>query len=375
VDNAYSILDVSDLVMLDPVGTGFSVPLGNATGKDFWGVDQDIESVATFIKKYVSENGRWGSPKYILGESYGGMRAAGLVHHLQNRHGMQCNGVVLVSPFLSMGSGVDGASIDLPHVLYLPTLAATAWYHQTIPDRPPDLAPFLAEVERFAYEVYAPALLRGYALTAAERLAVARTLARSTGTAVEYWEQADLRVSHIQFLQELLRGQRRIAGRIDSRFAGPAMNPLAETMDYDPFFPAVGPAFTAAFLDYLHNELGFGRELEYVVSARDLEWDWKHRPPGSRGWAAPFATTVPDLAAALTQNPGLHVLVQQGLFDLATPYLATRHDLDHLRIQAEARKRIRVEIYEAGHMMYLHQGSMEKFKDDLASFIRDSSRL
>lgn len=375
VDNEFSILDVSDLVMVDPVGTGFSRPLGEATGKNFWGVDQDIESVAAFITKYVTENGRWNSPKYLLGESYGGMRAAGLVHHLQSRHGMNFNGVVLVSPFLSMGSGVDGAHIDLPHVLYLPTLAATAWYHGLVPGRPADLRIFLEEVERFAYEEYAPALLRGHVLPEETRRVMAEKLARFTGTTAEFWERAGLRVSHTQFLQELLREQRQVTGRIDSRFLGPGMNPLAETMEYDPFFPAVGPAFTAAFLDYMHTELGFGRDEEYIVTARGLEWDWKHRPPSSRGWVTPFANTGPDLAAAMVANPGLHVLVQQGWYDLATPHLATRHDLDHLRLPPTARSRIRIESYEAGHMMYLHGPSMVKFKDDLAGFVRASSRL
>ena len=375
VDNAYSVLDVTDIVMIDPVGTGFSKPLGEAKGADFWGIDQDIKSVAQFIKRYVSENGRWGSPKYLLGESYGGMRSAGLAYHLQAVHGMNLNGVVLVSPFLDAGSGVDGEEIDLPHVLYLPTLAATAWYHDAIPDKPASLEGYLQEVERFAYQEYAPALLRGYVLPAAEKQAIAAKLARYTGTSADYWEKADLRVSHPQFLQELMRDNRLIAGRIDSRFVGPAVNPLGETMDYDPFFPAIGPAFTAAFLDYLHSELKFGKDEDYQVSAFDVEWDWEHKRPGNHKGFSPIPNTVPDLAMAMTMNPGLHVLVQQGWYDLATPYLAMKSDLDHLDITPEARQRIRVEYYDAGHMMYVHEPAMKKYRDDLATFIRATDRL
>ena len=375
IDNQHSILDVTDLVMVDPVGTGFSKPLGEATGADFWGVDQDIRSVGSFIKQYVSENGRWASPKYILGESYGGIRTAGLVWHLQSVHGMNFNGVVVVSPFLDMGSGIDGGGIDLPHVLYLPTLAATAWYHDAIPDKPADLAAFHAEVERFAYDEYAPALLKGYTIDPQEKRAVAEKLAAYTGASSDYWERADLRVSHQQFLQELLRDQRTITGRIDSRFIGPSVNPLAEDMDYDPFFPAVGPAFTAAFLSYLHDELEFGRDETYQVMGGVRDWDWEHQPPDSQGWAVPWANLRGDLAMALTMNPGLHLLVQQGYYDLATPTLATKHDIAHLDVPPEARERIRLEMYEAGHMMYLHPPSLEKFRDDLARFIEETDRL
>jgi carboxypeptidase C (cathepsin A) len=375
VDNEFSVLDVTDLVMIDPVGTGFSKPLGEAKGADFWGVDQDIKSVGAFIKRWVAENGRWASPKYLLGESYGGMRSAGLADHLQTVHGMNLNGVVLVSPFLNSVSGVDGIEVDLPHALYFPTLAATAWYHGLIANKPASLEAYMAEVERFAYDEYLPALTRGYAISADDKRAVAAKLAAYTGTRPDYWEKADLRVTHTQFLQELKRDQRQVAGRIDSRFVGPSLNPLAEHMNYDPFFPAVGPAYTAAFLDYLHNDLEFGRDEEYRVSAFDVKWDWKHKQPGADEWFSPAPNTVPDLARALTKNPGLHVLVQQGWYDLATPHFIMKHDLDHLRITPEARERVRIEYYEAGHMMYLHAPSMKKYRDDLAEFIRATDRI
>jgi len=323
----------------------------------------------------VTENGRWASPKYVLGESYGGMRSAGLADHLQSVHGMNLNGVVLVSPFLNAASGVDGIEIDLPHALYFPTLAATAWYHGLVKDKPASIEAFMNDVERFVYAEYLPALSKGYVIPAEEKRAVATQLAAYTGTSADYWEKADLRVSHPQFLQELKRGQRLIAGRIDSRFVGPSLNPLAEHMDYDPFFPAIGPAYTAAFLDYLHNELKFGRDEEYRVSAFDVKWDWTHKQPGAGEWFVGPPNTVPDLSRAMTMNPGLHVLVQQGWYDLATPHLVMKHDIEHLRIAPEARKRIRIEHYDAGHMMYVHGPSMQKYRDDLARFIQETDRL
>ena len=375
VDNEFSPLDVTDVVMIDPVGTGFSKPLGAAKPADFHGVDEDIKSVAQFIKRYVSENGRWGSPKYVLGESYGGMRGAGLAHYLQSQLGMNLNGLVIVSPFLNAATGIDGEGMDLGHVTYFPTLAATAWYHDLIPNKPATVQEYMREVVRFAREEYAPALAKGYVIPAAEKQAMAAKLARYTGTSPEFWDRADLRVSHPQFLQELKRNDRLIAGRIDSRFIGPSVNPLAEDMDYDPFFPAVGPAYTSAFLGYLHDELKFGRDEEYMVSAFDIDWNWKHQAPGKRGWMSPVPNTVPDLAMAMTLNPGLHLLVQQGWYDLATPYLAMLMDIEHLDITPEARERIRIEYYDAGHMMYLHEPSLRKFRTDLVGFIRATDRI
>jgi carboxypeptidase C (cathepsin A) len=282
---------------------------------------------------------------------------------------------VIVSPFLSAATGIDGEGMDLGHVAYFPTFAATAWYHGLIADKPATVQEYVREAERFAREEYAPALAKGYVIPAAEKQAIAAKLARFTGTTPAFWERADLRVSHPQFLQELKRNDRLIAGRIDSRFIGPAINPLSEEMDYDPFFPAVGPAYTSAFLGYLHDELKFGRDEEYMVSAFDIDWSWKHKAPGSHGWMTPLPNTVPDLAVAMTMNPGLHVLVQQGWYDLATPYLATMMDLEHLDITPEARSRIQVEFYDAGHMMYLHEPSLRKFRTDLVGFIRKTDRL
>lgn len=373
VDNAYSILDVTDLVMIDPVGTGYSRPLDETKGKEFWGVDQDIDSVARFIKAWVAANGRWASPKILLGESYGGMRSAGVSWELLSTHGMALNGVVLVSPFLSYVDGFDGLGVDLPHVLFLPTLAATAWYHHALAERPDDLVSFLDEVRRFAYDEYAPALLKGASLGAEERAAVVAGLARRTGVPESYWERANLRVSHTQFVKELLRAREQTAGRIDSRFAGPSFDLLGEHMEYDPFNSAVGPAFTSAFLDYYHRELGFGQDREYRVSGNVWsQWDWSHAPPGGGMFGArkvPFPNTTPDLARAMGQSPGMKLMVMQGHFDLATPQAATEYALDHMDLQPEQRANVSIEYYDAGHMMYLHPPSLVKFKEDLARFI------
>ncbi|MGB0513308.1 MAG: S10 family peptidase [Wenzhouxiangellaceae bacterium] len=372
VDNEYSIIDIADLVMIDPIGTGFSTPLGDVKGEKFWGVDEDVESVAAFIRQYINENGRWASPKFVLGESYGGIRGAGLAHYLQSRFSMNLNGLILVSPFLDAAAGRDGDGLDLPHALFLPSFAATAWYHGLLADdhhdRSAELEPFLAEVEDWALNEYLPALTAGYTIDPEHKRAIAEQAAAFTGTSADYWIKADLRVDHQQFLQELNRENRVIIGRIDSRFVGPAVNPLSESMDYDPFFPAVGPAYTAAFFDYLHNELEFGRDEEYKTTAWPLNWNWQHRDPDGRRQVA--VNMLPDLSRAMIMNPGLRVHFQQGYYDLATPFAATSYYIRHLDIPDEARDRIRYDLYPAGHMMYLHEESMRAYREDLVEFIR-----
>ncbi len=374
-DNEHSILDVTDLVMIDPVGTGYSRPLDETKGADFWGVDQDIDSVSRFIKEYVTQNSRWASPKILLGESYGGMRSGGVSLALLERHGMALNGVVLVSPFMEMVTGFDGLGVDLPHVMFLPTLAATAWYHEALEDRPSDLPAFMEEVKAFAYDKFAPALLKGSRLGKAERSTVVANLARFTGVSEEYWDRANLRVTHGQFVKELLRDRKLTAGRIDSRYSGRSFNLLGETMSYDPQGAAVTAAFTSAFLDYYHNDLEFGRDLDYKVSGQLwMHWDWKHKVPSSSFFSVlPFPNTSIDLAHAMGKNPGMKLLVQQGYYDLATPHLATEYYIEHMDLLPEQRENITFEYYEAGHMMYLHPPSLVKFKQDLARFVREAT--
>jgi carboxypeptidase C (cathepsin A) len=373
VANEYSIIDEVDLVMIDPVGTGFSRPVGEGKGEDFWGVDQDIKSVSEFIVQYVTENGRWASPKFILGESYGGMRSGGVALRLLTRHNLALNGVALVSPFMEMTTGFSGMGIDLPHVMFLPTYAATAWYHDALADKPADLVAFMEEVEQFAMQEYAPALLLGRGLEDAQRQAVLSKLAAYTGLSEDYWDRANLRISESQFTKELLRARGETVGRVDSRFLGNSINLVGETAFYDPFGSAIGPPFLAAFMDYYRTDLNVKEDQEYIVSG-DLwmHWDWGHDQPGMGGFKLPFPNTLVDLSVAMNQNPNMKVLYMQGYYDLATPHLATKYYIDHMDITPKLRENVSLKMYEAGHMMYIHETSMVKFKQDLAEFVQDS---
>lgn len=376
VDNAHSILDVTDLVMIDPVGTGYSRPVGDAKNEDFWGVDQDIESVSRFIKQYVSANGRWNSPKYLLGESYGTMRSAGVVHHLQNTESMAFNGVILVSSFLDARTAIDVIPNDLAHVLFLPTFAASAWYHDALDEKPPQLEPFLEEVESFTMGPYADALMQGDDLDPERRREIIGSMARYTGLSEDYIERADLRVEQAQFTKELLRDEGETVGRLDSRFLGPSFDLLGEQASYDPQSAAVSSAFTSAFLSYYHDELEFGRELNYEVSASVFpQWDFTHEMPGSSFPVPALPNTGPDLARAMGQNPHLEVLVLNGYYDLATPHLATEYTVDHLNLAPEVRENVHMKYYQAGHMMYLRPASLENFRADVVEFIRRTDRL
>ncbi|MFV0276160.1 MAG: S10 family peptidase [Parahaliea sp.] len=366
-----SLLDRTDLVLIDPVGTGFSLPVGEARGEDFWGVDQDISSVSDFIARWTSDNGRWQSPKYLLGESYGGIRSGGVAYKLLQAHSLALNGVILVSPYMDFAAGNAGLAMDLPYVNYFSTYAATAWYHRAIADRPDNLQTFLRQAEDFAEHVYAPLLFKGASASAGERRTVLAGMERFTGISADYWDRANLRVDEGRFAKELLRERRQTTGRIDSRFVNDGLNHIGEEYTYDPFFPAVAPAFVATFNDYYREVLGVKTDRRYVTSGGLYEnWDNRHAQPGQTQYEkVPYANTAVDLAYALVQNPDMRLLVQQGYFDLATPYGATGHFLNHLQIPARLRGNITVKHYEAGHMMYIHPPSMGRFKADLAAFI------
>lgn len=368
VNNEFSVLDRADLVMIDPVGTGFSRPAGDAKGEDFWGVDNDIESVSNFIARYVSDNGRWQSPKYLLGESYGGIRSGGVAYKLLTSHSIALNGVILVSPYMDFIAGSAGIKNDLPYINYFSAYAATAWYHDVVEREPASLEAFVAEADRFAREELAPLLLKGHRASAEERAGVLVGMQRFTSIDAEYWDRANLRIDEQRFTKELLREQRKTVGRIDSRFVGDAISYNAETFRYDPFFPAVGSAFMATFNDYYREVLGVKTDRRYVSSAGLYnDWDQRHEQPGVG--RVPIANTAVDLAYAMTQNPHMRVLVQQGYYDLATPYGATQYFLDHIDLPPALRGNLTLELYEAGHMMYLHPESMSKFRRDLAAFI------
>lgn len=371
VVNEFTILDKADIVMIDPVGTGFSRPVGEAKGEDFWGTDQDINSVSSFIKQYITENNRWQSPKFILGESYGGMRTAGVAHKLTD-HMISLNGIMLVSPFLQFVTGFDFGENDLPHMLFLPTFAATAWYHDAIPNKPATLEAHLKAAETFAVEEYAPALLKGARLADGEKQAIAAKLEALTGLEAEYWIDADLRVRHQAFSKAVLKENRETVGRIDSRFKGDSLVPHSESMSYDPMTTAVGPPMLAAFMDYYRTELKAEQDADYHVFGEVFgAWDWGHVQPGL-GFKMPFPDVTIDLAYAMMQNPKMKVLFQAGYYDLATPHFTTQYMIDHLKIPPALRSNISTEYYEAGHMMYIHEPSMAKFKEDLATFIDES---
>ncbi len=370
-ENIYSVLDVSDLVMLDPPGTGYSKLLAEDAGDDYWNVDGDAAVVAEFIARFTTEQGRWLSPKFMLGESYGGMRAGAVAYRLLTGHNMDLNGVIVVSPFMDVASGDDGVGMDLPHVLYLSTLAATAWYHGMIADRPDDLRAFLDEVEAFAGGEYLLALYKGNRLGQEERSRVIGKLSAFTGLDPEYWDRANLRVSHVQFLQELQRKTGITTGRIDSRYVGRSTNRLAETMNYDPYFSKVRAAYTSAFHEYMTKTLNFGRDRQYTISAGLWRsWDYLHKLPGASTTSP--ANTAIDLEHTIKQNPTMRVLVQQGYYDMATPYGVTDYVFDHMDLDAQERSRVITEYYEAGHMMYVHPESLEKYAEDLRRFVRES---
>jgi len=378
VDNASSLIDVTDMVFIDPIGTGFSKPVGTGTGKDFWGVDEDAASLAQFVRLYVSRTGRWNSPKFLIGESYGTTRSAVLVNRLQSREGMDFNGVVLMSSVLDFETLAFAPGHDISYELYLPSYAATAAYHHAIP-QPRDLPAFLDSVRHFAMGEYAAALDKGSSLGADERAAVVHRLAAYTGLGEEYLTRANLRVALRQFMAELNRAHGMNTGRLDARFTGPMLDLLTENGEGDPQSLAVSGAYTAAINSYLRDELRFGGDERYVASG-GVQWSWVREPAqGGRGgggggrMGSPYVGS--DLAQALVSNPNLRVEVENGYYDLATPFFATEYTMDHLGLPAELRSHIALRYYEAGHMMYLREPDLAALKANIARFIGATTRL
>ena len=370
-DNAYSILDKTDLVMMDPVGTGYSRPLGEAEGKDFWGVDNDIKSVSDFVQRWITDNNRWASPKFILGESYGGMRAGGVSYDLLNRHSIALNGAVLVSPYMDAagGGGVGVANMVVGYTMTLSGYAATAWYHGALDDKPDDFQAFLDEVDEFAVTDYLDVLVRGARAGEDRQRQVAEKLAAYTGTTAKFWIDARFRVTESEFSAELARDAGKVTGRLDSRFISFTTNPQSERMPFDPASTAIGPVFVAGFNDYYRRELGVEMDRPYVVSGGLWkDWDRSHKDP-LNAYKSVAADTGLDLGAAMILNPKMKVMVQQGYYDLATPYRASEYFIDQLPIPDSLRANVSIEYYEAGHMMYVHPPSLKEFKRDLAAFI------
>ena len=361
-DNPESLLAVSDLVFIDPVSTGYSRAVEGTKPEPFHGYQGDIESVAELIRIWTSRNKRWMSPKFVAGESYGTLRGAALVEHLQTRHGMYVNGLILISSVLDLSSiDFENQRNDRAHALYLPTYAAIAHYHGKVRRR--SLKALLAEAEEYAAGDYRHVLSRGNRLTVKERTAAVRKLASLTGLSEDYVDRADLRIEHWRFFGELLREEGRTTGRLDGRFSGPAASRIAESMDADPSHDAIAGPYAAAFNHYVRDELDYTNDLPYEqISRRVNPWsfkDFEGRP----------IDVTPLLERAMRQNPHLGVHVAYGYYDGATPHFAAEDVIAHLQLTDEQRANIEHHYYEAGHMMYVHEPSRRQQSKDLAAFV------
>jgi carboxypeptidase C (cathepsin A) len=367
VDNDQSVLDVTDLVFIDPVTTGYSRPAPEEDPNQFHGVEEDVEWVAEFIRLYTTRFERWASPKFLIGESYGTTRAAGLAGHLQQRHGMYLNGIMLVSSILNFQTARFDVGNDLPYILFLPTYTATAWYHQQLAsDLQQDLRATLDEVEEFARGEYASALMLGDDLDPEAEDRIVQKLARYTGLSPEYVRQTNMRILIHRFVKELMRDERRTVGRLDSRFTGRDRNAAREFYEFDPSYAAIQGPFTATLNDYVRRELEFESDLPYeILTGRVRPWsfdDYQNR----------YVNVAETLRQAMNRNPSLKVFVANGYYDLATPYFATEYTFKHLGLEPDLRDQVSMGYYESGHMMYIHKPSLIQLKTDLAEFIRSA---
>jgi len=377
VSNEQSLLDVSDLVFVDAPGTGFGRIGGRNADKAFYGVDQDIYAYATFIREFLSRYGRWNSPKYVFGESYGALRAAGLAPALQNE-GIDLNGVVLLSCILDYDLMPDdpelNPSVDLPYVVTLPSYAATAWYHHGLPNQGQDLLTLLGEVEHFATTDYALALMRGNSLAPAQRQLIAQKLHAYTGLSVAYLLKSDLRIEYGAFQKELLGAQGLTTGTLDTRFTGATLDPLSKVSEYDPQGAAISSAYVSAFNAYVRERLHYGEGLHYKLYM-DGGWDFKHQPPGAEMPLTTQPNVLPDLAVAMKRDPDLKVMVNGGYFDLSTPFYEGWFEMHHLPIPPSLQGNIEYRYYESGHMIYVHVPALKQLRDNVAAFIQRTDNL
>lgn len=368
VDNPDTWLEFTDLVFIDPVGTGYSRPAKDEKREQFHGVEEDIASVGEFIRLYTSKYKRWLSPKFLAGESYGTTRAAGLASYLQERCGMYLNGIMLISVVLRFQTLYFVPGNDLPYIVYVPAYAATAWYHKKLsPELQGDLRATLDEVRNWCMSDYMIALSKGDLLPEEERVKTAKALARYTGLSEEFILRTGLRISLHRFVKELLRTEHRTVGRLDSRFKGIDRDAAGEEFEYDPSYDTVilGP-FTAALNAYLRSELGFESDLNYeILSSGVHPWNWGSADKG-------FLNVAEHLREAMTKNPFLKVFVANGYYDLATPFSAAEYTMNHLGLDAALRSNLTMEYYEAGHMMYIQRTSREKLRADAEQFMQSA---
>ena len=370
VDNEHSLLDLTDLVFIDPVSTGYSRPVEGEKAKQFHGFKKDIESVGDFIRLYTTRYRRWLSPKFLAGESYGTTRAAGLGVYLQERHGLYLNGIILVSAvleFITLDFHLDN---ELPYILFLPTYAATAWRHKRLaPELQGDLRQTLREVEAFALGDYAVALMLDSRLSPEERSAIAARVARYTGLSQDYVVRSNLRVGDSRFFKELLRDQRRTVGRLDSRFVGIDRDSAGEQIEYDRSYANIIGPYTACLYDYVRGELGYESDLPYEIITEKV-WPWSYKEHENQ-----YVSVAESLRKAATMNPHLRVFVANGYYDLATPYFATEYTVNRLQLDETLRDHVAMRYYEAGHMMYIHLPSLAQLRADLGAFIRGADGI
>ena len=360
-ENPQSILDVADIVFIDPVSTGFSRAEGKTKAAEFHGVNGDIRSVGDFIRRWVTENDRWASPKYLLGESYGGIRAAGLADHLQDEFGMSLNGVVLLSSLIDFRTLRSNVADDLSYSVFFPGLTATSHYHQKIQGNRNEL---VEQARAFAFGTYSQALLKGAAISAKEKKSVADQMAKFTGLPASLFVETNLRLSSTRFRKELLRDESKVLGRFDARIAWPSTSPESDYASYDPSYSVAYGAFSTAINDYLSRDLGWEGHHPYKILTSDVRpWDW--------GTSNSVVNRARNLESAMRENPDLRILVMCGYTDLATPPANMQYSIDHLfNIPNERRKAIKFTWYEAGHMFYLNQPDLEKMRTDLVDFIK-----
>ena len=379
VDNAFSLLDATDLVFVDAPGTGFSRIAGKDKEKAFWGMDADAHAFEEFVKQFLSAHARWNSPKYLFGESYGTPRAAVLANALQGNDEIDLNGVILLSQILNFDMSIDTPQLnpgtDEPYIVGLPTYAATAWYHNKLPGgRPADLEAFLKEVQHFATTDYAGALMAGSELDPAKKAQIADQLSKYTGIPADYYLRANLRVEGGQFTQQLQLSDNLTTGRLDTRFSGPAMDVFNKEADYDPQSAAIGSAYVAAFNDYVRDGLHYTPGIQYKPEIDVFQyWDFNHKEPGQAMAVRGATNVMNDLAVAMKYNPGLHVMVNGGYFDLATPYFEGWYEMHHLPIPASLQNNIEYHYFQSGHMVYAHEASLKDIHDAVAGFIARTS--
>ncbi|MET1218565.1 MAG: peptidase S10 [Glaciecola sp.] len=366
-DNPKSLLDIADMVFIDPPGTGYSKPLGTYSGEDFWGVREDAVVMSDFVRAFTRKHNLFNRPKYLAGESYGTTRAGAMVRELQSGWGsLDLSGVMLISSIVDFATGDFQAGNDLPHITFLPTFAATAWYHNAI-DRTvyPELAPFLDEVRGFALNEYGTTLLKGSLASVDERKLVLEKLQAYTGLSKRFLEQSDLRINEFQFMKEVLRDRNVRVGRLDSRYVGEDADKVSYQFAADPSGYAIDGAYTALLNDYLRTDLGVDRDERYHILSGKVfsSWNWLYeRNARSQG----YLNVTPFIAQAQRENKDFRVFVANGYYDLATPFFASEHSMHRHGIDLD---RVTMTYYEAGHMMYIHEPSLIALSDDIRAFL------